>query len=569
MKKMIKKIVSTKIIICLSLLLGTTSCSLEPVWYSEVTPETFFTSRETVLAFKGRPFTHFNWTLYNNANTWLLQEVTTDAFVAPTRDDQHWADGGSFYRLNHHLWTADDGRMWTPWYGPNRLIAMTLEAQEILSTLDYEALGLTLTERASHLMQLQVLRAWAYLTLLDSHGGVPIFTSTAQRDVRRSTDRETFEHTEQLLLEAIPYLPRKTELGAREVGNINQAAAAALLARLYFNAISYIGEDRFADAARVSRRILDGAYGTYALGATWYCVHSFNNANSPEMIWNRPSEAGRWEFRWHVNNWYPVNFRFFFDIAGAPGMADGWNGWCLTPSRDLEGNLWPHRLGNPFETFHDLDVRKRQYRYLGDGRHEGMFIVGELTNPRTGDPVMGAQGMTGQPLTMVDFIGRPYPYPNGPIRSTLRDAQENQGIRLVKTPIPNIADVNLLWRAGAPVIRLAEIYFILAESEMRAGNLGRAAELINAVRARNFEGADPDPVTAANLDSYRMLDEWLIEFLGEGRRRTDLIRWDKFVTRPWWDFEPHNDRRRHRFPIPNQAISAAGGPEFLPQNPGY
>ncbi len=32
-----------------------------------------------------------------------------------------------------------------------------------------------------------------------------------------------------------------------------------------------------------------------------------------------------------------------------------------------------------------------------------------------------------------------------------------------------------------------------------------------------------------------MIDEWGIEFLGEGRRRTDLIRWDMFVTEAWWD----------------------------------
>ncbi len=55
---------------------------------------------------------------------------------------------------------------------------------------------------------------------------------------------------------------------------------------------------------------------------------------------------------------------------------------------------------------------------------------------------------------------------------------------------------------------------------------GDAAELINKVRARNFaDGKDPNPVTAANLDKYRLADEWMIEFLGESRRRTDLIRW--------------------------------------------
>ncbi len=58
---------------------------------------------------------------------------------------------------------------------------------------------------------------------------------------------------------------------------------------------------------------------------------------------------------------------------------------------------------------------------------------------------------------------------------------------------------------------------MLAECELRAGHKKEAAELINQVRARSFENRnDPDPVTVDNLDEYRMLDEWMIEFLGEG-----------------------------------------------------
>ena len=73
-------------------------------------------------------------------------------------------------------------------------------------------------------------------------------------------------------------------------------------------------------------------------------------------------------------------------------------------------------------------------------------------------------------------------------------------------------------------------------------------------------------MTADNLDEYRMLDEWMIEFLGEGRRRTDLIRWDKFVTESWWDHTPLNDKKAETCPIPNSAISANN---LIEQNPGY
>lgn len=115
--------------------------------------------------------------------------------------------------------------------------------------------------------------------------------------------------------------------------------------------------------------------------------------------------------------------------------------------------------------------------------------------------------------------------------------------------------------------RLAEVQYMLAECKWRDGDKGEAARLINDVRKRNFENeADPDPCTAANLDEWRMLVEWGIEFLGEGRRRTDLLRWNKFVEADWWDHKATNNQYFKVFPIPNDAIS--GNPLIEP-NPGY
>ncbi|HBK30799.1 MAG TPA: RagB/SusD family nutrient uptake outer membrane protein, partial [Porphyromonadaceae bacterium] len=151
----------------------------------------------------------------------------------------------------------------------------------------------------------------------------------------------------------------------------------------------------------------------------------------------------------------------------------------------------------------------------------------------------------------------------------IADAEEVSGIRPWKIPQPNKADVAIRYNPDNPIIRLAEIYYMLAECTMRAGDKKTAAMLINKVRARNFENRiDPDPVTESNLDEYRMLDEWMIEFLaeGQGRRRTDLIRWDKFVTENWWDHTATKDKNRNIFPIPEKAISANN---LLEQNPGY
>ncbi|WP_374166955.1 RagB/SusD family nutrient uptake outer membrane protein [Arcticibacter sp. MXS-1] len=90
---------------------------------------------------------------------------------------------------------------------------------------------------------------------------------------------------------------------------------------------------------------------------------------------------------------------------------------------------------------------------------------------------------------------------------------------------------------------------------------------MNTVRKRNFaNGADPNPASAANLDKYRFVDEWSTEFLGEGRRRTDLLRWNMFTTENWWDHQASSSEHLKRFPVPTRAIS---GNNNLQQNPGY
>ncbi len=136
-----------------------------------------------------------------------------------------------------------------------------------------------------------------------------------------------------------------------------------------------------------------------------------------------------------------------------------------------------------------------------------------------------------------------------------------------RSPRPNQDEYKEKGNPDIPVIRLSEIYYMLAECKMRANDKQGAADLINTVRLRYFEdGVDPDPVTTANLDKYRMLKEWKLEFLGEGRRRTDLVRWDAYVTEDWWDHKATNNPNLNRFPIHYNVI---GANNLIEQNPGY
>ncbi len=546
-------------------LLYLASCvKLEQEWYDQVVPETFFKSEKDVKAALYRPFTHARW--YMGEARWNLQEYSADQFAISTKG-RHWYNGGENERYHYHRWTQDDGWIWDTWRGTLMGVALALDTKQDLDKLDYESLALTQADKDDHINQLNTLIAFFYMRGLDYFGGMPVFESLDQESLPRNTDKETFDHIERLLLEAIEKLPAKVA-GEKEEGAMKKAAAATLLARLYFNAEAYIGEDRFAQAQAISQDIIDQKYGDYSLDPTWYGPHSFTNNLSPEIIWSIPSEFNYLQYDWFFNFFYHYNTVEFFDIDGGP-----WNGTHLTPSLKPDGTPYSteFKLGSPFAKFHDDDLRKKNYQYNGAGRYEGMFIVGNHLSP-SGEQLLGGEEYNGEPLVFVDQVARFSEVGPGKryssiseLPSKMSEGEENSGVRLVKVPIPNNADRNLRWGADNPVLRLAEVYYMLAECKLRAGDKTGAASLINEVRARNYEGADPDPVTASNLDEYRMLDEWGVEFLGEGRRRTDLIRWNMFTTERWWDHEPTSDHLT-RFPIPTQAIS---GNNNLAQNPGY
>mgnify|MGYP000096574670 CR=1 FL=1 len=542
------------------------SCDLDEKFYSEVTPDTFFTSPESTYAVLCRPFTHWKW--YIGADRWYLQELTTDEMVCPKRGSD-WYNSGEYYRLHYHTWSPDDRFVVNTYDGTTGGISRALEAKSDLQGVDYNAIGLNDAVKADHINQLNAITAYFYMRGLDYFGGMPIYYSVDDDLCARSTARETYAHIETLLKDAIPALSKKTTLGASEDGYIKQAAAAALLAQLYFNAVAYIGEEHFDECAEICRDIIGGVYGTYELDKTWYGPHCFDNNTSPEVIWTVPSENSKVEWNWYFKYFYHYSSYVYFDIETA-----GYNGFMLTPSLDPQGRYYTQwKLGNPYQKFNDKDLRKKPYRYLGSRKYEGMFLVGDQTNPNNpSQQCLGQKEYSGKVINLVDQVARfsevGTKYNSvAELTSTMADGEENSGVRLVKAPQPNLDDKLLRWNPDCPVIRLSEIYYMLAECELRAGDKKTAAGLINQVRGRNFEGgADPNPVTADNLDEYRMLDEWMIEFLGEGRRRTDLIRWDKFVTESWWDHTPLNDKNKNLFPIPNSAISANN---LIEQNPGY
>lgn len=559
------------IILLLGLLLSFVGCSLDEVYYSSVTPEKFYQSQQSVLQRLDRPFTHTRWYLGDQSSIWQMQELSSDAFCLSTKGP-HWYNGGEYQRIHHHEWTPSENQLWNCWYGATMGVALSLEAKQDLDEyVNYDALGFPTGTKEAHQMQLQTLIAYFYMRGLDYFGGMPIYTETGGEDQPRGTDIETFDHIEALLKEAIPQLPKKTVLGKTEEGIINQAAAAMMLAQLYFNAEAYTKKSMFGECEKICQDIIDGVYGTYKLDDNWYGPHCFTNDRSPEVIWNVPCQNQKltvYGFMW--TDGFHYNASKYFDLDGGAN-----NGFHMQPSLKPTGKPYTEfKLGKPFSKFNDKDLRKKPYLYFGNEQYEGMFCFGEQVNPKTGGECKGTQEYNGQIISFVDQVARfsevgaDKKYASvDQLPSTIANGEENSGVRFVKYPLPNMAERNLKNNPDLPIYRLAEVYYMLAECKLRAGNNSDAAKLINDVRKRNFEDQiDPDPVTALNLDKYRMLDEWLIEFLGEQRRRTDLVRWNVFVTEDWWDHKASKNQDYNRFPVPTKAMSSSN---LLTQNPGY
>jgi hypothetical protein len=78
------------------------------------------------------------------------------------------------------------------------------------------------------------------------------------------------------------------------------------------------------------------------------------------------------------------------------------------------------------------------------------------------------------------------------------------------------------------------------------------------VRKRNFaEDKWPAHSYAANLARLtddEFVDDWGREFIIERRRRTDLVRWNRFGEE-WWD-KSTDTKDRSVFPIPAKALNA-------------
>jgi hypothetical protein len=544
--------------IMLLAVLGATSCTDLGEEPFDVAPaETYYQSKDAVIAAVLRPYEHGHWCGWDG-DRWLLSEVTADNFVW-TQKGKHGYDGGDWVRLHGHTWTPEDGHVNGGWVGPYQGIAQCNAIIKDISALDYKKLGLAETDQAQHVAELRTLRAWFYLFLIDYFRNVPIYTEL-QEVAPQSTPQEVFAYIEKEVNESLPGLPKDPK-----VGRWGQAGAAALLVRLYLNAEKWTGTAKYTECATAAQDIIGGKYGAYSIDTDYRGPFrsGVKEYRSPENIFEFPHARNRYEFSWIFNATMHYSAKYSLDNDWNP-----WNGVHLTPSRDENGNLYTYKLGMPYERYHATDKRKQTFRTTSkNGDYEGFFLIGQqyYWNNEAGfgfdssRPVNGTEEYNGKPLIFVDQVARFSEKPGGRWAegSHVITGEENSGVRLLKFPWLPMSQGFFQFNS-APEIRLAEIYYSLAECKYRTGDKAGAAQLLDAVRQRNFP-ADAWPAVSYEQNLATLTDDEFVaelgrEFLGERHRRTDLVRWNRFGE-TWWD-KGVDAKDRTVFPIPARALNA-------------
>lgn len=565
--------------------------NLDEESFSKLSSDKFYVDANSVQAALTRPYEHAHWCGWDG-DRWLLQELTADHFVW-TQKGKHGYDDGLWIRLHTHTWNSEQGQIYGAWVGPYQGIGQCNTLLEDFSKLNFQAFGIDNDTKNLYVAEIRTLRAWFYMFLLDFFREVPIVTDT-RSVVAQSTPKQLFTFIETELKESAPLLKdEKTNKG-----RWSRAAANALLVRLYLNAKVWIGEDKYEECANLAQKIISNEFGNYEIDTDYRGpFRSGIGKFSAENIMEFPHRRNYLEMGWlcEATSHYKMKQALDHDKGG-------WNGVHLTPSRDMEGKLYSYKLGMPYMKFSSDDYRKQTYKTTSTtGEYDGFFMIGQLysyneTNKFGYDStkmVMGSEEWKDLPLLFVDQVGR---FSEDPALkkkdnetseaytermkvylsevdkrgyyiatdlevlkkgSQVNSGEENSGVRFLK--FPWLSDrLNLFMNNSVPEIRLAEVYYALAECKYRAGKVSDAAILLDAVRKRNYS-ADKWPNYSYEdninlLTDDEFVDELGREFIGERKRRTDLIRWNRFGEE-WWNKEK-DTKDKTVFPIPYRAINA-------------
>ncbi|MGX1640746.1 RagB/SusD family nutrient uptake outer membrane protein [Sphingobacterium sp.] len=524
---------------------GLSACTnLDENLYSKLEQESFYKNKLEVEQAVLRPFTHMQaWLAPTGGSGFYYHSELAADQVAWPQKGRHGYDGGDHFRMHYHTWTVNENRLKNAWDLMWTGVGFINNAIGDIEKLDFASIGMTQEEINTAVAQLKVLRAYHYMRIMDMWGNVPIAVEVADKPLNPETKtrKEVFDFIKTELEAEVPKLP---DLTAESVGKVNRAAGYAMLSELYLNAQKWSGTAMWDQAIAASDKVISGAGGgiggTPKLSADINAAFSNTNSANPEALFQfQFSRKGGWAFDWG-------GFYFGYDyMKEALNVGyGGWNAFVVIPTA--------------FDAYNAKDLRKKDW-----------FLFGPQYKYGTQTPVVGTEEYSGQPLVFVNSIRRESEG-DKTSQGSMAEGEENSGARFNKYKSGRLSDDNYQ-ENDYLIYRLSEVYFNKAEAIMRknGGTANQeAVNLINESKKRSFAAADwaANQYSTATLTLDELLAERGREFIFEGKRRTDLIRFGKYTSGAWWDHKATNDVNKELFPIPQQHMAINPN---LKQNPGY
>lgn len=457
-------------------------------------------------------------------------EESTDELIVPTRVGYNWWDGGLNIQLQTHSWDANNTHILKAW---NYCFHIVNGCNEELKKD-----GLSVRSIA----ELRLLRAYAYYRLLDLFGNVPVITETTAFNPANSSRQVVYNFINSELNNPImENLNLKDHL-------MNRGVLNTLKARLYLNAEVFIGESAWQDCIDACDEVISSSQ--YTLENNVFANFYIDNEYSKENILAISYDAS-------VNQSLNcLQMNFLPDEAGIAWNIDIYkyciNGPCVNPGKTENDPEATYNLFQP------NDIRR----------------LSMLDQPLK-DPVNGN--------VLFTFT----PYFTGGINITHLSptsllAKEQDGVRMIKYEISSTQqnwDVPNDW----VLMRYTEVLYMKAECLIRLGRSSEARSIFEQVLStRGFDNSiEITPaicmskrrvltqsltnIIPSTLDLDFMEKELRREFIFEDHRRTDMIRFGKFLG-TWGLKETISADYRKLFSIPSVALSS--NPNLV-QNPGY
>ena len=171
------------------------------------------------------------------------QELSADQDVIPARLGIGWVDGYIYKRWHQHTWTTEDEGVLVGW---ERTFDGVTACNRVLSQIEDNVIDVQGETRERLIAELKVLRASYYYVLVDLYGNVPIITDFKDVDLpEQSTRKEVFDFIVKEVTENIDNLSE--EARGYYYARFNKWAAHTLLAKMYLNAETWVGQKMYDD----------------------------------------------------------------------------------------------------------------------------------------------------------------------------------------------------------------------------------------------------------------------------------------------------------------------------------